>query len=406
MTDENGTITREYDCMDRVTKYTDFRGNVVKYSYDTLGNLVTLEYAGGRIVRYSYYPTGRLKNVVDWNNRTTNYEYDGNGRLTKLIRPDGSIETYQYDALGQLIEQTDINGGKVINSFTYTYDTAGHIIKTESQNVAEETISVSSATMQYDAANRLIKYNGEDVEYDADGNMTYGPLDGVMTHFAYDCRNRLVSAGNTTYEYDAENNRIAVVVNNVRTDYVVENNASVYSQLTNGELTYAPSVKGEERELYFLTDVGTIKGGHHLEDKNRCVLYEAKMTKFSPLSAFAFDFIDHENNKTTKHLVGHAEEWTGILSSSTITTPLPSTVRTYGSTSERSASPSTPASDRRRASCRAIPSARTARNSRMLRPRVSMLMKRTPKRTRSPTRCPYRASTAFIPARKALICCS
>ena len=84
---------------------------------------------------------------------------------------------------------------------------------------------------------------------------------------------------------------------------------------TNGELTYAPSVKGEERELYFLTDVGTIKGGHHLEDKNRLVLYEAKMTKFSPLSAFAFDFIDHENNKTTKHLVGHAEEmdWNSIL---------------------------------------------------------------------------------------------
>ena len=84
---------------------------------------------------------------------------------------------------------------------------------------------------------------------------------------------------------------------------------------TNGELSYAPSVKGEERELYFLTDVGTIKGGHHFEDKNRRVLYEAKMTKFSPMSAFEFDFIDHENNKTVKHLVGHAEEmdWNSIL---------------------------------------------------------------------------------------------
>ena len=84
---------------------------------------------------------------------------------------------------------------------------------------------------------------------------------------------------------------------------------------TNGELSYAPSVKGEERELYFLTDIGTIKGGHHLEDKNRRVLYEAKMTKFSPMSAFEFDFIDHENNKTVKHLVGHTEEmdWNSIL---------------------------------------------------------------------------------------------
>ena len=242
VTDENGnTATREYDCMNRVTKYTDFRGNTVKYSYDTLGNLISLEYAGGRIVRYTYYPSGRLKSVVDWNNRSTNYEYDGNGRITKLSRPDGSVETYQYDALGQLVEQTDLNGDKVINSFTYTYDTAGHIIKTESENVAEETVQISSATMEYDDANRLVKFNGEDVVYDADGNMTYGPLNGVMTHFTYDCRNRLVSAGNTTYEYDAENNRIAVTVNNVRTEYVVENNASQYSQIlsatTNGETT-------------------------------------------------------------------------------------------------------------------------------------------------------------------------
>ena len=31
--------------------------------------------------------------------------------------------------------------------------------------------------------------------------------------------------------------------------------------------------------------------------------------------ALEFDFIDHENNKTTKHLVGHAEEmdWNSIL---------------------------------------------------------------------------------------------
>ena len=84
---------------------------------------------------------------------------------------------------------------------------------------------------------------------------------------------------------------------------------------TNGEITYAPSEKGEERELYFLTDLGTVKVGHHLEDGNRRVLYEAKMTKFSPLSAFSFDFIDHEHHKTTPHLIGHTEEsqWNSLL---------------------------------------------------------------------------------------------
>ena len=84
---------------------------------------------------------------------------------------------------------------------------------------------------------------------------------------------------------------------------------------TNGEITYAPSEKGEARELYFLTDLGTVKVGHRLEDKDRKVIYEAVMTKFSPLSAFAFDFIDHENGKTTPHLVGHTEEteWNSLL---------------------------------------------------------------------------------------------
>lgn len=83
----------------------------------------------------------------------------------------------------------------------------------------------------------------------------------------------------------------------------------------NGELTFAPSEKGEERKLYFLTDIGTPKYGHRIEDKNRNVLYEAKMTKFSPLSAFEFDFIDREHNKTVRHLVGHQEEmdWDSIF---------------------------------------------------------------------------------------------
>ena len=83
----------------------------------------------------------------------------------------------------------------------------------------------------------------------------------------------------------------------------------------NGEITFAPSEKGEERELYFLTDIGTVKVGHRLEDKDRKVIYEAVMTKFTPMSAFPFDFIDHENGKTTQHLVGHTEEteWNSLL---------------------------------------------------------------------------------------------
>ena len=71
---------------------------------------------------------------------------------------------------------------------------------------------------------------------------------------------------------------------------------------------YAPSVQGEERELYFISDLGTAKVGHRLEDGQCRVLYEAKMTKFNALTAYAFDFIDHEHGTVTPHMVGHEEE--------------------------------------------------------------------------------------------------
>lgn len=81
------------------------------------------------------------------------------------------------------------------------------------------------------------------------------------------------------------------------------------------DAVYPEPVAGEERELYFLTDLGTPKYGHRIEDANRNVLFEAKMTKYSLTSPFAFDFIDYVNNVTKAHLVGHEEttEWNSML---------------------------------------------------------------------------------------------
>ena len=70
-------------------------------------------------------------------------------------------------------------------------------------------------------------------------------------------------------------------------------------------ISYAPSDKGEPRRLYFLTDTGTAKVGHRIEDAGKNVLYEAKVTRFSLVGATGMDFIDHEKGTTTPHQVGH-----------------------------------------------------------------------------------------------------
>ena len=267
VTDENGTITREYDNMNRMTKYTDFRGNTIEYSYDQLGNLVALTYPGGRVVRYTYYKTGNVKTVTDWDGKVTSFEYDGNGRLTKTSRADRSVEERTYDANGRLVTIVDKNGENVINQKVYSYDESGNVTEISSSD-GTTMDGLTSSEMKYNENNQLIEYNGEEVKYDADGNMIYGPLNGKMAEFEYDCRNRLVSAGGISYEYDAENNRISQTENGAKTEYVVDSNSSSLTRILTaekeGDTTYyiygiglIAQENGNEYLIYHFNNIGS-----------------------------------------------------------------------------------------------------------------------------------------------------
>jgi RHS repeat-associated protein len=219
--DSTGTIVRKYDDLNRVKKYTDAKGNLIQYDYDEVGNLKTLTYPGGKTVSYEYDAANHMKKVTDWAERITSYDYDVNGRLAKITRPDGSVQSMEYDAAGQILQQKDIDrNGTVINQYDFAYDKAGNV--TTEQSGSEPTGSAAqNASMTYGSDNRLATYNGQNTAYDADGNMTTGPLGGAMGNFAYDSRNRLVSVGTTSYEYDAENKRISVTENGSKTSYVI-----------------------------------------------------------------------------------------------------------------------------------------------------------------------------------------
>jgi RHS repeat-associated protein len=222
VTDANGTISREYDALDRVVKYTDSQGNTLQYAYDAVGNLETLTYPDGKQVFYEYDAADQLTQVTDWAGRKTRYAYDANGRLVEVVRPNGTHMTYTYNVAGQLVQQQDVaSNGDVIRQFDFVYDAAGDIIK--EAVVPEPTpFPFIPATMTYTAANRLATYNGEAVTFDADGNMTLGPLNGELVYFTFDARNRLINVGDTAYRYDAENQRIAVNVAGQATRYVID----------------------------------------------------------------------------------------------------------------------------------------------------------------------------------------
>jgi RHS repeat-associated protein len=210
VTDANGTITREYDKLNRITKYTDTQGNTLQYEYDVVGNLITLTYPDDKEVHYAYNDADQLITVIDWANRETAYAYDENGRLISTLRANGTQMTRVYNEAGQLKQQKDIvvATGEIISQFDFEYDAAGDIIQ---ENIAPEpTVEVAPFEMTYLAANRLATYNDEVVQFDADGNITKGPLAGELVDFVFDSRNWLIQAGSTVYRYDAETQRIGM----------------------------------------------------------------------------------------------------------------------------------------------------------------------------------------------------
>ncbi|MDD2235237.1 MAG: hypothetical protein PHV03_10140, partial [Desulfitobacteriaceae bacterium] len=161
--------------------------------HDEAGNLVTLTYPGGKQVNYTYDAANRLIKVEDWAGRITRYEYDKNGRLTKTIRPNQTVLTQTYNVAGQLIEQKDLDkDGKVISSYTFEYDAIGNIVSESSPYLAPgvSLTDIPNIDMTYSEDNRLATFNGQEVQFDTDGNMIAGPLNGQMSSYTYDSRNR------------------------------------------------------------------------------------------------------------------------------------------------------------------------------------------------------------------------
>jgi len=202
-----------------------------------VGNLSILTYPDNKQVQYGYDANNRLETVTDWANRVTRYSYDENGRLTETQRPNGTVQTRGYDAKGQLLQLKDADAqGAVIVQYDFSYDASGNIVE-EKVTPTPQAFPLSSADMSYGAANRLATYEGQAAQFDEDGNLTFGPLDGTMASFTYDSKRRLIQAGSTTYQYDAENHRIGIH----QTQFVVNSQPALSQTLVkteNGSSTY------------------------------------------------------------------------------------------------------------------------------------------------------------------------
>ncbi|MEJ2147451.1 MAG: proprotein convertase P-domain-containing protein [Acidobacteriota bacterium] len=258
--DENGNVTtvstrgfddfepvprlvRTYDALDRMTSYTDAQGNTVGYEYDTAGNLSALVYPDGKRVTYTYDAANRLIRISDWAGRHTDYTWNSNDLLTRVEFPNGTRREMDYDLEGRVLARRDIDSsGQLIVGYRYTYDAVGQINAEQVDGASPQAYQPQPVTMTYDSGNRLLSFNGQAPTFDADGNMTRGPLGNGFDDFFYDHKGNLLSAGNLSYSYNPEDQLVGFGSGNQRTNLVVSpsGNLSQVIQSTNpsGVKTY------------------------------------------------------------------------------------------------------------------------------------------------------------------------
>ena len=258
------------------------------YTYDSLGNLVSITNALGHVVAWSgHNGQGLPGRMTDANGTITDYAYDAKGtldtatlyapggtrvtrftfdhdrRITDIAYPDGRVDRLRYNAAGRLI-----SAGNALSEFvSYGYSVATN---SETTSSARKTPSLSgstpvavsagsfASTRKLDSLRRPMQDLGNagqslTTTYDANGNVkTHTDAAGRITKYDYDAQDRLVKhtgadGGVSVYGYDSEG-RLAYVQDprGLRTSYTRNAFGVVLSQVSpdSGTTSYAYDAAG------------------------------------------------------------------------------------------------------------------------------------------------------------------
>lgn len=234
------TTSYTYDGVGNVLTVTRPDGGVTYNTYDSMHQLISTTDPKGETTTMTYDLAGNLLTTTDAKGNTYSYTYDLNNRRTSLTYPDGSKESYGYDAVGNMVSYTTRAGQVKTSVFdnrnrevsytwsdgtpgvTRSYDVAGRLLTSDN--------GVSKSIYTYDNDNRLTSETQTNATlgtpwtinyfYDVDGNRTAtGYPSGAVVYYNYTNRNQvqqIFASGyaNATYSYDANGNVLSKSLDN------------------------------------------------------------------------------------------------------------------------------------------------------------------------------------------------
>jgi RHS repeat-associated protein len=294
----------------------DIKAHQIRYTYNENGNLSKVSYPttkdGIQSLSYIYDENGWLQEIkgeLHSKGQTTekvlrSYSYDAYGKVKEIkdyrnLLKDGDQavqKVYTYDRFDRVKEMiyTDLETGKVMESYQYSYDKNSNITKkTQVNNYPKEDADKVNETKSYtyDTLGRLTKtvttdHNKDDktktvtYTYDNVGNRlkeddgttttsyTYNGLDQLKTstkekrtavdevrQYSYDANGNQTDVKNTktgqteSYTYDAENrlSKVAVTDKDGKTAVIQQNRY-------NGEGQRIQKVEGSKTTNYYYQD--------------------------------------------------------------------------------------------------------------------------------------------------------
>ena len=306
----------EYDAHNRTTSVTLADGSVTRTAYtvgshdgepmlqttvtDALGrhaesytdakghNRETVQHARGEdiTVKYSYDPVGQVMTVQHPNGRETKYAYDLLGRKLMVNHPDAGETDMTYDAAGNLLTKLTAELRKSISdkgyiSYTYDFERLHEVLYPENL-FNRVTYTYGKAGDKYNRAGRLALVEdasgGEAYYYGRQGEVTktvrtvMASVADIRTYVygaTYDSWNRVQSMTYpdgevVTYHYNAagqvesmtsnKQGRQSVIVDRIGYD---KEGHTVYTKLGNGtETTYTYDKQRERLQVMNLTADG------------------------------------------------------------------------------------------------------------------------------------------------------
>ena len=195
----------------RKTSVTDPLGNTTKYTYSSLGDLLTVEDALHRKLTYTYNTFGQVLTETGPDNSVTTNTYDAGGRLTSTTDPRSHTTIYAYNPNGTLASKQDAKG----NVTTYAYDAKYRVASSKDGrgNVTafgyDDNGNLTTQTQtRINTKTGLTETLVTQLVYDSDGNLiqkTYP--DGSSTQTAYNAIGQVDHTTDelgrsTTYTYD------------------------------------------------------------------------------------------------------------------------------------------------------------------------------------------------------------